>query len=237
LNNIDKFSENLKILVSELNSEFKTILDAADHKSCNMFQLCLSELQALGDELSRLQNRAISKRCKPMTESIPTVIDRLATVSYELKEGQLSDVDASGDSFGNATIICLKKQLSIAKSSCNKGVLAAVIKFLAKNFALCLETSIKSKRFSFWGGVQFEKDLRKVLNYLSSQTELSLREEFSRLTQIAALLQLEQLEEISDLWSDWNDSWKLSADDVKAVLRCRQDFSPSRIGLLKLAKL
>lgn len=64
---------------------------------------------------------------------------------------------------------------------------------------------------------------------------LQVREKFAELSQKATILSLEAAEEIMEYWGDNAGSmnWRLSADDIRAVLRQREDFMPDEIaGLL-----
>ena len=62
-----------------------------------------------------------------------------------------------------------------------------------------------------------------------------VRDKFAILNQKAVILSLESAEEILEYWGDNAGpmNWRLSADDIRAVLRQRDDFQPDEIaGLL-----
>ena len=62
-----------------------------------------------------------------------------------------------------------------------------------------------------------------------------VRDKFAILNQKAVILSLESAEEILEYWGDNAGpmNWRLSADDIRAVLRQRDDFQPDDIaGLL-----
>lgn len=64
---------------------------------------------------------------------------------------------------------------------------------------------------------------------------LQVREKFAQLSQKATILSLEAAEEIMEYWGDNAGpmNWRLSADDIRAVLRQREDFMSDDIaGLL-----
>jgi hypothetical protein len=44
------------------------------------------------------------------------------------------------------------------------------------------------------GGLQFDKEVRSLMTYLTNATSLPIRDKFQRLTQIATLLSLEKVD-------------------------------------------
>ena len=49
------------------------------------------------------------------------------------------------------------------------------------------------------GGLQFDREVRAIVAYLSQVSEWGVREQLARLTQIATLLNLEVLSEVNSL--------------------------------------
>ena len=45
------------------------------------------------------------------------------------------------------------------------------------------------------GGLQFDKELRSLVGYLTAVTQWTIRDKFARLTQIATILNLERVRE------------------------------------------
>jgi conserved oligomeric Golgi complex subunit 4 len=43
------------------------------------------------------------------------------------------------------------------------------------------------------GGLQFDKEVRVLMTYLTNATSLAIRDKFQRLTQVATLLSLEKV--------------------------------------------
>lgn len=70
------------------------------------------------------------------------------------------------------------------------------------------------------------------LSELSSRT---VRDKFSRLSQMAIVLGLETAQELLDYWGDESSiTWRLSAGEVRAVLSLRTDFSRDAVLSLPL---
>ena len=80
----------------------------------------------------------------------------------------------------------------------------------------------KIRTIKQYGGLQLDKEIRSLVNYLTALTTWSIREKFSRLTQIATLLSLEKLEELFDYWdTSANITWRLTPNEVRQTLALR----------------
>ena len=67
-----------------------------------------------------------------------------------------------------------------------------------------------------------DKEIRVLINYLTSLTSWSIREKFSRLTQIAILLSLENLTELFEYWnSPLTITWRLTPNEIRQILLLR----------------
>lgn len=94
---------------------------------------------------------------------------------------------------------------------------------------------IRGNPFSQLGGLQFDKDIRKLLLYFSSKTQTTVRDKFSKLTQMANLLKMSRVYEVLDYWGENAVmTWRLTPAEVREVLRFRRDFKMEAISRLKL---
>jgi len=84
------------------------------------------------------------------------------------------------------------------------------------------EKHILGLRFSELGAIRFDRDLRTISGYLSSQVELGdAREKFQRLQQISTLLNLDEEEDPDEFYSGSGIVWRLSANDARTVVGLR----------------
>ena len=84
------------------------------------------------------------------------------------------------------------------------------------------------------GAVQLDKELRVLVGYLSATSAWTIRDRFTRLTQMATLLNLDKLAEIHDYWGPSNAAsitWRLTTAQVRQVLALRSvPLASSRVG-------
>jgi hypothetical protein len=73
------------------------------------------------------------------------------------------------------------------------------------------------------GAIRFERDVRSIANYLSTQTTFGgAREKFTRLQQIATVLNLDDDEDTEDFYSNSGIPWRISKNEYNAVVEQRR---------------
>ncbi|KAK1926544.1 COG4 transport protein-domain-containing protein [Papiliotrema laurentii] len=96
-------------------------------------------------------------------------------------------------------------------------------------FAMTVETLVRpwekmimNMRFTELGAIRYERDVRAVANYLSAQTSFGgAREKFTRLQQIATVLNLDADEDPEDFYSNSGIPWRLSKNEYNVVVEQR----------------
>ncbi|KAH9001665.1 COG4-domain-containing protein [Lactarius akahatsu] len=84
------------------------------------------------------------------------------------------------------------------------------------------EKLVSSQKYNELGAVRFDRDLRAVTTYLSSQTAFGdVRDKFVRLQQISTLLNLDQEEDVDEFYNGSGITWKLSEQDARAIAGLR----------------
>ncbi|KAF8919450.1 COG4 transport protein-domain-containing protein [Mucidula mucida] len=74
-------------------------------------------------------------------------------------------------------------------------------------------------KFTELGAMRFDRDLRAITTYLSSQTAFGdAREKFTRLQQMSTLLNLDPEEDAEEFYNGSGISWKLSPQEARAVV-------------------
>ena len=91
-----------------------------------------------------------------------------------------------------------------------------------------LEKAVAKSAFNRLGGLQFDKELRGLVAYLSSTTNWTIRDKFAKVTQTASVLNLEVPSEMEELWGSGGSmggSWgRWTKHEIKAVMTLRVDF-------------
>ncbi|EKM55831.1 uncharacterized protein PHACADRAFT_209352 [Phanerochaete carnosa HHB-10118-sp] len=84
------------------------------------------------------------------------------------------------------------------------------------------EKFVMALKYTELGAVRFDRDLRAITTYLSSQTAFGdVREKFLRLQQIATLLNLDSEEDVEEFYNGSGISWKLNEHEARLVAGLR----------------
>ncbi|CAL1703812.1 unnamed protein product [Somion occarium] len=84
------------------------------------------------------------------------------------------------------------------------------------------EKYVLSLKYSELGAIRFDRDLRAITSYLSSQTAFGdVRDKFVRLQQISTLLNLDTEEDVEEFFNGSGIAWKLSEQEARIVAALR----------------
>ncbi|KAI0303459.1 COG4-domain-containing protein [Multifurca ochricompacta] len=84
------------------------------------------------------------------------------------------------------------------------------------------EKLVLNQKYNELGAIRFDRDLRAVTAYLSSQTAFGdVRDKFVRLQQIGTLLNLDQEEDVDEFYNSSGITWKLSEQEARAIAGLR----------------
>ncbi|KAF7796521.1 hypothetical protein EIP86_007700 [Pleurotus ostreatoroseus] len=84
------------------------------------------------------------------------------------------------------------------------------------------EKFVMALRYSELGAIRFDRDLRAITTYLSSQTAFGdVREKFVRLQQISTLLNLDSEEDVDEFYNSSGIAWKLNEAEARLVAGLR----------------
>ncbi|GFZ43643.1 hypothetical protein JCM24511_01363 [Saitozyma sp. JCM 24511] len=85
------------------------------------------------------------------------------------------------------------------------------------------EKMIMNMRFTELGAIRYERDVRGIVNFLATQTSFGgPRDKFTRLQQIATVINMDADEDPEDFWSNSGIPWRLSKAEYNTVLEQRQ---------------
>jgi len=238
LNNIQVSAAHIGTLKNHLMAH---TMDVFEHvpAAIKMATHCLDGLGDTRDSYMRIVHQYIAKFVKDQVSKVSgpkalgTLLERFGQQNYELKEGDYLTREAN-DSYIPTLLLALESQHKAMNGRLTQSNLELMLSALANHIVNSIETYAMRKRFTFWGGLQFDKDVRKISSLFNKLSTKPIRDKFSRLLQIASLLQVDKVEEILDYWTSDAQVWRLSPMDVKAVLGLRVEFSKAAINKIQL---
>ena len=102
-----------------------------------------------------------------------------------------------------------------------------------------IEMAVVRKKFSIYGAILLDKDVRRILAYFTKTLgTVAARKIMRRLLQVAQLLNLDQVDDVFEIYENEMAtilSKGLSPSEIKRVLALRKEFSPTDIQRVKLS--
>ncbi|KAF6077133.1 component of oligomeric golgi complex 4 [Phyllostomus discolor] len=200
------------------------------------FDSCLSDLAAVSNKfrdllqegLTELNNTAIKPQVQPW-------INTFLSVSRNIEEEEFNDYEAN-DPWVQQFILNLEQQMAEFKASLSPVIYDNLTSLMTSFVAAELERVVLKSTFNRLGGLQFDKELRSLIAYLTTVTTWTIRDKFARLSQMATILNLERVTEILDYWGANSGplTWRLTPAEVRQVLALRIDFRGEDIKRLRL---
>ncbi|XP_068722014.1 conserved oligomeric Golgi complex subunit 4-like isoform X2 [Montipora capricornis] len=212
LNNLEVSSDNIQKLKKDLEVECERKLAFTEPSKLKL-ESCLADLMNTSNIFKDLLQGGIYQLCS--TAVIPRLkplIDGFNSTSHNISEEEFAFYEVN-DPFVQNFITSLDSMLTSFKGPLTPA-----------NYD------------SLLGGLQFDKELRSLVGYLTAVTQWTIRDKFARLTQIATILNLEKVSEIMDYWGPNSGpmTWRLTPTEVRQVLSLRVDFRNEDINRLKL---
>ncbi|XP_053126975.1 conserved oligomeric Golgi complex subunit 4 isoform X1 [Hemicordylus capensis] len=238
LNNVEVCSENIMTLKKTLESDCAKLLSQGfgGEQAQPKIDSCLAELAAMSHKfrdllqegLNELSNSAIKPQVKPW-------INLFLSVSHNIEEEEFNDYEAN-DPWVQQLILNLEQQMAEFKADLSAVIYDSLSSLTTTLIAVELEKVVLKSTFSRLGGLQFDKELRSLIAYLTTVTTWTIRDKFARLSQMATILNLERVTEILDYWGPNSGplTWRLTPAEVRQVLALRMDFRSEDIKRLRL---
>uniref|UniRef100_A0A669C0A2 Conserved oligomeric Golgi complex subunit 4 n=1 Tax=Oreochromis niloticus TaxID=8128 RepID=A0A669C0A2_ORENI len=237
LNNVEVCSENITTLKRNLENDCsKLFSQGVGSGEQAKIESCLSDLVStstkfkdlLQEGLTELNTTAVKPQVKPWISSF-------LSISHNIEEEEFNDYEAN-DPWVQQLIVNLEQLMTEFKTALSPVIYDTLTSLMTSLIAIEMEKTVLKCSFSRLGGLQFDKELRSLVAYLTTVTTWTIRDKFARLTQMATILNLERVTEILDYWGTNSGplTWRLTPAEVRQVLALRIDFRSEDIKRLRL---
>ncbi|KAM7432750.1 Golgi transport complex subunit 4 [Porites harrisoni] len=235
LNNLEVSSDNIQKLKKDLEIECDRNLALGEPAKLKL-ESCLADLMNTSNIFKDLLQGGVYQLCS--TAVIPRLkplIDGFNSTSHNISEEEFAFYEVN-DPFVQNFITSLDSMLTSFKGPLTPTNYDSLVSMATTEITNQLEASVMKASFNRLGGLQFDKELRSLVGYLTAVTQWTIRDKFARLTQIATILNLEKVGEIMDYWGANSGpmTWRLTPAEVRQVLSLRVDFRSEDINRLKL---
>lgn len=264
INNLDASSQCISTLRQNIREEVSrsTVLafangsDSLGKKQSGKLDSCLLDMSPLTSKFQSLLHTGIHQMYLSLLKPrIKSWVEGLTDAENELLEEDIHSIDSTTEAglrqFTSSFLFDVDQVLKTLQPRLTPSNYNSLIGVFAGECASRMETAIFKCSFNRLGAFQLDRELRAIINYLTSCTSsTSVRDKFSRLRQVVTLLNVETVGEAADYTtpstpsssshthglssSSSPTSWRLSPTDVRSILKLRVDFDRSDIRRLKL---
>ncbi|XP_021488211.1 conserved oligomeric Golgi complex subunit 4 [Meriones unguiculatus] len=238
LNNVEVCSENISTLKKTLESDCTKLFSQGigGEQAQAKFDSCLSDLAAVSSKFRDLLQEGLTElNSSAVKPQVQPWINTFLSVSHDIEEEEFNDYEAN-DPWVQQFILNLEQQMAEFKASLSPVIYDSLTGLMTSLVAVELEKVVLKSTFNRLGGLQFDKELRSLIAYLTTVTTWTIRDKFARLSQMATILNLERVTEILDYWGANSGplTWRLTPAEVRQVLALRTDFRGEDIKRLRL---
>ncbi|CAK0895332.1 unnamed protein product [Prorocentrum cordatum] len=194
-----------------------------------MFEHCIGTLDATKVELENEHAKHCKDGLNLLKKHLQRTLVPLDTLDYDIDEAQYNDYQVN-DPFARSFSAQAEVLHAHLRSVLNPASCDEILSQMAEQTCRRIEKAALSKRFSLFGALQFESDVRALCSFFTSVSEQALRHKFARLFEMSSLLSLEGVEELRDICGELR-SWRLSPEEIRTLLEARTDFDATQRDL------
>lgn len=231
LNNLQTSTQHISTLKEHLHREFEISFSSLGSRE--MISHCLENLTETFEAFKKSVGKGMTVVITLLQPRLRPLIDTFKETDYELSEQGYSGRELE-DPFVQLLIRGLEMEVKPIQGCLTEANATVFLDSLITYVVQRLESHVFKKQYTFWGGLQLDKDVRQLSACFSRLADHPVRDKLARLLQIANILQLEKASEILDYWGDGTQVWRLSEAEVRKVLLLRGDFSSKEVQNLKL---
>lgn len=236
LNDCEVSSQHVQTLKRSLQAEVTNNFQQLSSQGNAKFESCLQDLAGLSSNFRDLLDTGISDLSQACIKpEIRPLITNFLSISHIISDNEFASYEAN-DPWVENLLISLQQLVDKFREALSDEIYDQLVSHLTNEIATQLEKVVFKSSFNRLGGMQFDKELRALVGFLTSMTTWTIRDRFARLTQTATILNLENVIEILDYWGANSGSltWRLTPAEIRRILSMRVDFKSEEIRKLKL---
>ena len=240
VNNLQVSVEHVAVLRQHLTSEFDDMNqhEQSSQQKRDMMRACLDELQHTQSKLSTLHTRALQLLVNVLTVRLKTYLSLFASTSYEMSEHEYIDREHNDVYVAQLTDAIARDILPLRATLTDRNF-TLLLSYLLAYLAGKLEQLTGRKRFTLWGALQLDRDVRALTSFMSGvrgSEDVGVRERLMRMAQVCQVLGVEKVGEMREMWGEGGEGgmWRLHEGEVRKVLGLRTEFTAKEIAALTL---
>eukprot|EP01083_Nonionella_stella_P056244 148221_1 len=257
LNTIDESISDTHLITNQLEQEVNEIFEDVSDKDKFKIRQTLKGFEDISKSFERIIDRGIKLYSQTFHDVLNDSLNRFKEYDFEITDKQFNNksmnstsggasggADVFGDqSFVDILIECSRPTFYALSRRLTNGNFDRILIKILSYYLGELERFVFNHKFTFWGGMQFDKNRQQLQSYFSELTNTrSIRDQFIRIRCIAEILQFSKVNEATNYLSDDVHTMSvqsitdqsLTVDEIKKVLSLRTEFNTNLIQQLQL---
>lgn len=234
LNNAEVASDYISELASdEITRRMARKLSEAESQN---IKSCISELGDLGNKFKQLVEAGLNElNNSSLKPEVKPCINEFQDIPHDIDDDEFAEAEAN-EPWIQGVLLNLHNLLNNFKPRLSSNSFDQLVSYLTNTVASTLERAVLKTKFTRLGGLQFDRELRSLVNFLTGVTSQTVRDRFARLHQMNTVLNLEEPNEVLEYYggSSSGVTWRLTPMEVRQVLNLRIDFRSDEIRKLNL---
>lgn len=230
MNNLQQCIDYMDKLKMNSEESFEEMFPGDEYKDQRtMFTSVISALDSTKADFERLHFEACKQGLQMLKVHLSPMLQPLDVLNYEINEVKYADFQVN-DPFAKGFISQANIIHQHLKSVLNSVSCEDIMQHMAEQTCTRIERTVLKKKFSLFGSLQFDTDVRALCSFFTDVSEQALRHKFARLLEMSTLLNLENAAELRELYSEMR-TWRLTADEIRKLLASRVDFDATEADL------
>ena len=203
------------------------LADALRRKQTQLLESVLAhaaQWQVASTQYKEVLNNGISSVVSMLEAHVAPLLAPFAKLSYQLDEATYTSYEVN-DPFAWSFVGSLDEVVNPLEEHASPELLDLLLIGLLEYVAQQMESFILQKKFTELGGLQLDKDVRYILAHFMKKCQVSVRDSFSRLTEISSLLLFQSVDEVEEHYSvHVLADCPLKEAEIRSVLALRTDM-------------
>lgn len=231
LNNLQQCGEYLDKLKQAAEESFDEYFppDGPDKEKRVMFQHCISAFDMAKQDLDATHTLKCKEGVTMISSHLSRELRPFFDMDYDIDEAQFEDLkvnDAWVRSFiARASLVLQHLRAVLCGPSCEE-----CLQHLAERTCRRIESETLKKRFSLFGALQYDTEVRALVSFFTGASEQGVRHKFAKLLEMSQLLNLESGAELREICNELR-SWRLQPDQMRSLILSRVDFDVTEAEL------
>ncbi|GAW81865.1 hypothetical protein, conserved [Plasmodium gonderi] len=240
VNNIDscyQYIQNFKIFINDYFKEkfLKNKKKKKKKKDTQNYILMFNNSFANYDNLLKDFEKLNVENCKNLLNILKVhFISQLVvieTVNFDISNEEYAYYQLN-DPYINNLINRMKLIVYHISLYFNQNIFHTAVNLLAEKICKYIERIVHTKKFSLYGCVQIDNDIRSLMLFFTSLTNINVKKEFSKLLEICELLNISDLQDFKDFYDENKNN--LSTNEIENIISLRNDISKELLESIKL---